>query len=121
MKINKYSIIIAMIISPFMYFSFKYSSAIYNNNIVIRQQINTLNKYINELENKVNRATFVNAYKVSQPVIFCDDTLDISDPIMREAIEREFYVLLTNHTTYEGKINRYAFCKNSACVVSCYV
>ena len=96
MKINRYPVIIALILAPFIYFNFKYSSDIFSNNIELQQQIRSLEKTIKKLELKIERTSFVNNYKIPQPVVFCGDTLDLADPIIKEAVEREFYVLLTN-------------------------
>jgi membrane-bound lytic murein transglycosylase D len=94
MKINKYLIFNILISLLLLYLLYQYSSFGADHRLV--RQVESLNKYIMQLENRLERLNLINIYKISDPVIFCNDTLDLSDPMMRESLEREFYVLLTN-------------------------
>ena len=64
---------------------------------------------INEMQSRLNflattdRQSFVNAQRIPSLLTFCGDTLDMSNPFIRERVEREFYSLLGN----QGQIQLY--------------
>ena len=113
MKIKKFSailflfiVIFAMQIAYFDYKITRQTDELFDLQYEIGRQIETLRYRIENIESQVHFAakrSFVNIHKVPTPVTFCGDTLDYSDPILRERIDREFYSLLGN----QGQIQLY--------------
>ena len=68
----------------------------------IKEELETLQQKIDSLES-INKRSFVNVQKVSLPVVFCGDTLDMDNHFLRERVEREFYSLMGN----QGQLQLY--------------
>jgi membrane-bound lytic murein transglycosylase D len=77
-----------------------------HNTEKVMRNIDSISEKLDKVEHNVysaERRSYVNIHEVPFPVIFCGDTLDGHDPIIKEKIEREFYSLLGN----QGQIQLY--------------
>ncbi|TFH02476.1 MAG: hypothetical protein E4H13_01955 [Calditrichales bacterium] len=59
----------------------------------LQAEIQILKSKISRLESNTQR-NFVSNQSIDLPVVFCGDTLDMANPLIRERVEREFYSLL---------------------------
>jgi len=73
-----------------------------NTTTSLQNQLQQMNEKMKSME-QLGRRSFVNAQKITSPVVFCGDTLDMSNPFIRERVEREFYSLLGD----QGQIQLY--------------
>ena len=76
----------------------QYAEYTAKQNYRLGRQIDTLNTIIRKLEDRLSRAekaNHVSQYQLPERILFCDDTLDLDNSMLREKIEREFYSLLS--------------------------
>jgi len=97
MEIKNYRQIIIFLLVLFLiqvvYFNYSYTKLENGLTSNIEAVSDTVIRLKSELD-LVQRRSFVNSHKIPLPVIFCGDTLDYSNQLVREKIEREFYSLL---------------------------
>ena len=86
-----------------------FNAITYNNREIINSQklrLDSLNLKVSQLRDQVDenrKQSYVSAHQISGEVIFCDDTLDLSNQHLRESLEREFYSLLSE----QGQLHLY--------------
>ena len=110
MKIKNYLILLIVLsilyLLQFTYFYYKYFSELSRLENEVKHNIDwvnsTLSTFGSQLDS-VERRSFVNIHKIPLPVVFCGDTLDYSNQLIREKLEREFYSLLGE----QGQIQLY--------------
>ena len=110
MKPLKYYIKIPLIVLLVLILQFIYFNYIATSNIgkIQKQeaQLENLRDTIEDLQNRLHeseKASFVSMHKIPDRVVFCMDTLDITNQVIRERLEREFYSLLSQ----QGQIQLY--------------
>jgi membrane-bound lytic murein transglycosylase D len=102
-------IIVAALVLQFIYLEIRISTL--TNNYVdqnydlsrkmemLEYQLETMQSHVQMVEKR----SYVNTHRLDGIVVFAGDTLDLSDPIIRERMEREFFALLGN----QGQIQLY--------------
>jgi hypothetical protein len=91
-KINIFLIALLIVLTVVFYQAY-YSSEKSRQLSELEQEVQDMRSKIENLET-LNKKNFVNIQKVPVPLIFCEDTLDLDNPYIRERVEREFYSLL---------------------------
>jgi membrane-bound lytic murein transglycosylase D len=75
------------------------------------RKIAALQQEIIQLQQQVQQAeqrSYVNSHQLPLPVVFCGDTLDMTNPLIRERLEREFYLLLNEQGQIQLYLKRWA-------------
>lgn len=110
MKLKNYLILLIVLsvlyLLQFTYFDYKYSSDLSRLENEVKHNIDRVNSTLSTFGSQldsVERRSFVNIHKIPLPVVFCGDTLDYSNQLIREKLEREFYSLLGE----QGQIQLY--------------
>jgi len=104
-KLNKFWMIIAglfLILTLEEIRFFWQQAEVTNTTIHLQNQMQQMQEKVRSME-QLSRRSFVNAQKITSPVVFCGDTLDMDNPFIRERVEREFYSLLGD----QGQIQLY--------------
>jgi hypothetical protein len=99
-------LLLLLLIIQFVYFDYRYASNYTELEANFISNINAINDTLQSLKmelNLVERRSFVNIHKITLPIVFCGDTLDYSNQLVREKIEREFFSLLGE----QGQIQLY--------------
>ena len=91
-KLNIFLIALLIVLTVVFYQAY-YSSEKSRQLSELEQEVQDMRSKIENLET-LNKKNFVNIQKVPVPLIFCEDTLDLDNPYIRERVEREFYSLL---------------------------
>jgi len=84
----------------------QYSEFIVRQNHLLGEKIDTLKNVISDLETRVfwaERSNNVSQHRLPDQIVFCNDTLDLRNAVIREKVEREFYSLLSK----QGQIQLY--------------
>ncbi len=74
-------------------------------------QIAVLQQEILQLKEQVKQSgkrSYVNSHQLPNPVVFCGDTLDTDKVMIRERLEREFYLLLNEQAQIQLYLKRSA-------------
>jgi len=74
-------------------------------------KIARLQQEISQLKEQVDQAgkrSYVNSHQLPVPVVFCGDTLDTDNIMIRERLEREFYLLLNEQAQIQLYLKRSA-------------
>jgi membrane-bound lytic murein transglycosylase D len=74
-------------------------------------QITGLQQEIRQLKKQVEQSgqrSYVNSHQLPVPVVFCGDTLDTDNVMIRERLEREFYLLLNEQAQIQLYLKRSA-------------
>jgi membrane-bound lytic murein transglycosylase D len=113
MKIKKYMNIFLIFLFVFIiqtiYFEYIFSvhkQQMTDLQISLNENIYNFNNRMQNLEEEILSSTqksFVNSHKIPNTIYFCGEKINISDPFMRESVEREFYSLLNK----QGQIQLY--------------
>lgn len=104
-KYNKFWLLVAGIFLIFMIQEIRFSwqsAEMRNSHANMEIHFLEMQSKLKSLELK-NKQNFVNAQRISLPLIFCGDTLNMDDHFIKERVEREFYSLLGN----QGQIQLY--------------
>ncbi len=75
------------------------------------ERIAVLQQEIRQLQEQVEKAgkrSYVNSHQLPVPVVFCGDTLNTDNIIIRERLEREFYLLLNEQAQIQLYLKRSA-------------
>jgi type II secretory pathway pseudopilin PulG len=91
-KLNIFLVLLLIVLTIVFYQAY-YSSEKSQQLSNLEQEVRDMQSKIEQLET-LNKKNFVNIQKVPVPLVFCEDTLDLENPYIRERVEREFYSLL---------------------------
>ncbi len=84
----------------------QHSEHIMRQNYLLDQKMDSLTSIVSGLQERLHwaeRNNNVSQYRLPDRLLFCGDTLDLNDPLLREKVEREFYSLLSK----QGQIHLY--------------
>ncbi len=87
----------------------RHTERLFDLNYQFGRQIEELNHRLDGIENRivmVEKRSYVNSHSLPDLVTFCGDTLDLEDPVIRERLEREFYVLLGSQAQIQLYLKR---------------
>ena len=76
-----------------------------------KAQVTALQQEIAQLKEQIQMAgqrSYVNSHQLPLPVVFCGDTLDMNNLLIRERLEREFYLLLNEQGQIQLYLKRWA-------------
>jgi hypothetical protein len=112
-KMNKYMSVLMfglfLFVLQYLYFEYRFqrfTDEFYDTQYELGEQQESIEETVSEINQMMYTAqerSFVNTHRTPLPVVFCGDTLDNSDPLMRERIEREFFSMLNK----QGQIQLY--------------
>lgn len=110
--LNLSLVIIAVVITQMVYLNYKFANQtreLADIQYKIEKSLDNLKYQFANLEGRVQlveKRSFVNTHRLPETVTFCGDTLDLTDPVMRERLEREFYVLLGSQAQIQLYLKR---------------